>query len=95
MLNLCTDFWTGDEVEALTDQKRKDIKAVVAQWESNDFDSIGFSYKPVTKDFEQELKDIKQGKVFERKQEAQSFIQNQIFLGLIAVKHHRRIDTKK
>ena len=56
VLNNCTDFWNGTEVIPIIDKLRSDIKALVKQWEADDFDSIGFSYKPVTEDFEAEIK---------------------------------------
>jgi magnesium-transporting ATPase (P-type) len=95
VLKNCTDFWNGENVEPLTEQKRKDVRDVVTQWESTDFDSIGFSYKPVTEDFEAEIKEcVKEGRSY-RKPEAKSFVTNQIFLGLIAIKHHKRRDAKE
>ena len=69
---------------------RSNIKEIISQWETCDFDQIGFSYKPVTPDLEQE---IVEG-TFDR-DVASSFMQKQIFLGLVALKHHKKSDAKK
>lgn len=95
MLNNCTDFWNGTEVISITDRLRADVKALVAQWEADDFDSIGFSYKPVTEDFEQEILECRVSGRGYRKQLTAQFIQKQIFLGLIAIKHHKKRDAKE
>jgi hypothetical protein len=54
-MNNCTDFWNGTEVVTITPKLRTEFKQLVAQWEAENFDSIGFSYKPVTTDFVEEI----------------------------------------
>ncbi len=56
MLNNCSELWNGTDVIPIKDTLRKDIKDLVRQWEADDFDSIGFSYKPVTPDLTEEIK---------------------------------------
>ena len=91
----CTDYWNGREVVPITSIVRTDIKALIHQWEADDFDSIGFSYKPVTPDFEKEIKRQQQtlGSIFD-KEAVNVFMKKQIFLGFTALKHHKRADTK-
>ena len=48
----CTDMWTGKAIVPITETHRKSVKDLLHQWESDDFDSIGYSYKPVTPDVE-------------------------------------------
>ena len=51
----CTDYWNGKDVVPITQKVRSNIKEIIKQWETVDFDQIGFSYKPVTPDFLVEL----------------------------------------
>ena len=48
----CTDFWNGKEVVPVTGKISHHMKDVLEMWMANDFDPIGFSYKPVTPDVE-------------------------------------------
>ena len=41
----------------ITETSRIAIKELMQQWNSNSFDQIGYSYKPMTPDVEQMLKD--------------------------------------
>ena len=51
----CTDYWNGSKIEPIQDTVANSIKEIVAQWDANDFDSIGFSYKPATPDIIEEF----------------------------------------
>ena len=62
MLNNCTELWNGTDVIPIKDTLRKDIKDLCMQWEADDFDSIGFSYKPVTPDLTEEIKSCQMNK---------------------------------
>jgi len=44
----CTDFWNGEAVVPITGAARRTIKELMQQWGS--FDSVGYSYKPLTPD---------------------------------------------
>ena len=50
ILENCTDFWNGNAVVPFTDKARTTIKELMQHWNSENFDPIGYSYKPVTPD---------------------------------------------
>ena len=95
ILNSCTDYWNGEEVVTISEKLKTEIKQLVAQWETENFDSIGFSYKPVTADFADEIQRQKKAKDIFDKDLASKFIKNQIFLGCIAIKHHKKLEAKE
>ena len=96
----CTDFWNGKEVVPVTDKISHHVKDVLEMWMANDFDPIGFSYKPVTPDVESMVQarggwsQIGFDPSFDKKL-AQGLMQKQIFLGMLGLKNHRRIDAKE
>ena len=65
-------------------------------WNSENFDPIGYSYKPVTPDVQSMLEAHwgKEEKPFD-KDVAKSQTERQIFLGLLGFKHHKRFDVKR
>jgi len=82
-------------VVPLTDKSRLTIKELMQHWNSESFDPIGFSYKPVTPDVEEMLRaHWNEGAPFD-KELAKSQTEKQIFLGLLGFKHHKRKDAKK
>ena len=91
----CTDFWNGKEVVPITEVARRTIKELMQHWNSESFDPIGYSYKPVTPDVEKMLlAHWNDGKPFD-KELARSQTERQIFIGLVGFKHHKRKDAKK
>lgn len=50
IFNECTDYWDGEKIEHISNTMRTDIKAILAQW-NEQYETIGFSYKPITDEF--------------------------------------------
>lgn len=51
----CTDFWNGTAIVPFSEHSRRKIKELLQQWATVSFDSVGFSYKPVTPDVQHML----------------------------------------
>ena len=63
----CTDFWNGEQVVPITETAKRTIKELMQHWNSNNFDPIGYSYKPVTPDVQKMLEfHWNDGKVFDK-----------------------------
>lgn len=81
----------------MTEESRRTIKELMQQWNSNSFDPVGYSYKPVTPDVERMLKAHWSDNKLHPfdKDAAKSQTERQIFLGLLGFKHHKRFDAKE
>ena len=94
ILENCTDYWNGEQVVPFTEKAKTTIKELMQQWNSENFDPIGYSYKPVTPDVTAELTNLKKGQPLD-KELVRRQTEKQIFLGMVGFKHHKRRDAKK
>lgn len=71
------------------------IKDILFQWEASDFVSIGYSYKPITPDIEPFIQNKTLNIPFKSRDVLDNFQKNQIFVGIIGVKHHKKQEANK
>lgn len=54
ILNESTDYWSGSKILHIENKMRSEFKNILAQW-NEEYETIGFSYKPVTEEFQDKL----------------------------------------
>ncbi|CDW88835.1 transmembrane protein [Stylonychia lemnae] len=95
IFNNCSDYWNGEKIVPIKKEVESFIKDILFQWQASDFVTIGFSYKPIIPDIQDILVSRSTEKRSKSRDVLESFQNNQIFLGIIGIKHHQKQEANE
>ena len=94
VLQNCKNYWEGGDIQVLEEDVLQQLNTALLQWTADDYDAIGFSYRPLDEEIEKIIKE-REDLVEEdlNKDLLQGVQREHIFLGMIAVTNHPKSEA--
>ena len=97
VLQNCKSYWEGGDLRELQEDVLQQLNTALLQWTADDYDTIGFSYRPLNEEIEKIIEDRS---TLENLDDAtrellQSVQREHIFLGMIAIINHPKSDANR
>lgn len=97
VLQNCKSYWEGGDLRELEEDVLQQLNTALLQWTADDYDTIGFSYRPLNEEIEKIIEDRS---TLENLDDAtrellQSVQREHIFLGMIAITNHPKSEANR
>jgi hypothetical protein len=95
VLQNCRNYWEGGDLQVLEDDVLQQLNTALLQWTADDYDAIGFSYRPLSDEIEKIIKDKESLVDLDdfKKDLLQGVQREHIFLGMVAITNHPKSEA--